>query len=324
MGLTACVLGASGYSGGELVRLLLGHPALELGGVAAAKRVGETVADVEPNLAGSGPFRLVEVGDALRDNPDVVFSCLPSGALEPHLDAVPDDTVLVDLADDFRSAGAPWTYGLTEFARGDLSGATRIANPGCYPTAALLGLVPFARSGSITVPVVIDALSGVSGAGRRSADHLLHAAVDSSVTAYGTVDHRHRPEIERGLESLGGFAPEVSFTPHLVPMARGLLVTARARLTEEIDDEGALGVLEHAYAREPLIHVVGSWPATKAVRGSNRAHVFACVDHRAGWLIVSVAIDNLGKGAAGQAVQNANVALGIDETVGLEAFGVWP
>lgn len=324
MGLTASVLGASGYSGGELVRLLLGHPALELGGLAAEKRVGETVAEVAPSLAGTGSVRLVEAVEALRGSPDVVFSCLPSGALEPHLDAIPDDTVVVDLADDFRSAGAPWTYGLTEFARAELPGATRIANPGCYPTAALLGLVPFARSGLIATPVVIDALSGVSGAGRRSADHLLHAAVDSSVTAYGTVDHRHRPEIERGLDSLGGLSSEVSFTPHLVPMARGLLVTARAGLTRNLDDDSALGVLEDAYASETLIQVVRSWPATKAVRGSNRAHVFACVDQRAGWLIVSVAIDNLGKGAAGQAVQNANVSLGIEESAGLEAFGVWP
>lgn len=306
------------------MRLLLGHPALELGAIAADKRVGETVADVEPNLAGPGSLRLVAAGDALRDNPDVVFSCLPSGALQPHLDAIPADAVVVDLADDFRSAGAPWAYGLTEFARAELSGATRIANPGCYPTAALLGLVPFARSGLITTPVVIDALSGVSGAGRRNSDHLLHATVDSSVTAYGTVDHRHRPEIERGLDSLGGLTSEISFTPHLIPMARGLLVTARARLTQDLDDEGAVGVLEDAYAHEALIHVAGSWPATKAVRGSNRAHVFACVDQRSGWLIVSVAIDNLGKGAAGQAVQNANVALGIEETAGLEALGVWP
>jgi len=323
MGLTACVLGASGYSGGEVVRLLLGHPAFELGGVGAETKVGERLAEVDPHLAGAGAVRLVGAGEALRDDPDVVFSCLPSGVLEGHLDAVPDDTVVVDLADDFRAA-APWAYGLTEFARAEVSGATRIANPGCYPTAALLGLVPFARSGSIASPVVIDALSGVSGAGRRIADHLLHAVVDSSVTAYGTVDHRHRPEIERGLDSLGDFASEISFTPHLVPMARGLLVTARARLTEELDDEGARGVLEDAYAREGLIHVVESWPATKAVRGTNRAHIFACVDRRSGWLIVSVAIDNLGKGAAGQAVQNANVALGIDETAGLGAFGVWP
>lgn len=307
-----------------MVRLLLGHPAFDLGGVAAGRRVGETLADVDPSLAGQGSVPLVEVDEALRENPDVVFSCLPSGALESHLDAIRDDTVLVDLADDFRSAGHPWTYGLTEWARAGLSGATRIANPGCYPTAALLGLVPFARSGLIETPVVIDALSGVSGAGRRIADHLLAAAVDSNVTAYGTVDHRHRPEIERGLDSLGGLRSEISFTPHLVPMARGLLVTARAGLAGELDDSGALGVLEDAYANEALIHVVRSWPDTKAVRGSNRAHVFACVDRRAGWLIVSVAIDNLGKGAAGQALQNANVAFGIDETAGLEAIGVWP
>lgn len=324
MGLTACVLGASGYSGGEAVRILLGHPALELGAIAAEKRVGQTMVEVAPHLAGLGSIRLVEAGEALSEGPDVVFSCLPSGALDAHLGAVPNDTVVVDLADDFRSAGKPWVYGLTEFARAELSEASRISNPGCYPTAALLGLVPFARAGLIAAPVVIDALSGVSGAGRRVADHLLHAAIDSSVSAYGTVDHRHRPEIERGLDSFGGMKCEASFIPHLVPMARGLLVTARARLTEDLDDGEALDALMDAYADEALVHVVRSWPATKAVRGSNRALVFACVDQRTGWLIVSVAIDNLGKGAAGQAVQNANVALGIEETVGLETFGVWP
>lgn len=304
--------------------MLAGHPALELGGLSAERKVGAVVGEVDPHLAGLGSVRLVDVSTALGDGPNVVFSCLPAGALGGHIGAIPDDTVVVDLADDFRSAGTPWAYGLTEFARADLSGRTRIANPGCYPTAALLGLVPFARSGLITAPVVIDALSGVSGAGRGVADHLLHAAIDSSVTAYGSVDHRHRPEIERGLESFGGITSEVSFTPHLVPMARGLLVTARARLAATLDDEGALGVLEGAYSQEPFVHVVRGWPATKAVRGSNHAHVFACVDQRAGWLIVSVAIDNLGKGAAGQAIQNVNVALGIEETAGLEAFGVWP
>lgn len=324
MGLKVSVLGASGYSGGEVVRLLAGHPALEIGGLAAEKTVGASVTDIDPHLAGLGSVRLVDAATALGEGPDVVLSCLPSGALADHIGVIPDDTVVVDIADDFRSAGMPWAYGLTEFARADISGATRIANPGCYPTAALLGLVPFARSRLISAPVVIDALSGVSGAGRGVADHLLHAAIDSSVMAYGTVDHRHRPEIERGLESFGGLTCEVSFTPHLVPMARGLLVTARARLAETLDDEGALGVLEGAYSQEPFVHVVSGWPATKAVRGSNRAFVFACVDQRTGWLVVSVAIDNLGKGAAGQAVQNVNVALGIEETAGLEAFGVWP
>lgn len=321
MGARAVVLGASGYSGGELLRLLAGHRSIEVVAVAAARRAGEPLASVQPHLAGIFDLPLTETPTALAERADVVFSCLPAGELAAHLGSI--DALVVDLADDHRADPA-WTYGLTEFNRDALRAGGPVANPGCYPTAALLALVPFARAGHVAPPVVVDALSGVSGAGRKSEDRLSFSVTDGSAAAYGTVEHRHIPEIERGLSTFGGLQTGVSFTPHLVPFPRGLLVTARASLAGPLDDASALDVLHSAYAAEPFVTAVEEWPATKAVAGSNRALVSARVDRRNGWLVCSAAIDNLGKGAAGQALQNANVALGLDERAGLDLVGVWP
>jgi N-acetyl-gamma-glutamyl-phosphate reductase len=172
--------------------------------------------------------------------------------------------------------------------------------------------------------VVVDAISGISGAGRSGADHLSFSVASAGFTAYGTTGHRHVPEIERGLTRFGAMDAPISFTPHLAPAARGLLATARARLRSPMTDADALDVLRDAYEREVFIHVTDEWPSTKALTGTNRAQVTARVDARTGWLIASAAIDNLGKGAAGQALQNANVVLGLEETAGLEQLGVWP
>jgi N-acetyl-gamma-glutamyl-phosphate reductase len=318
----AAVLGASGYSGAEVLRYLLAHPGLEPVVVSASSRSGEAVADVLPHLRGAVDSELVPVEEARAAPVDVLFSCLPSGELAKHLHEV-DAPVIVDLADDHR-ADPGWVYGLTEFQRAELRGASRIANPGCYSTAALLATVPFARAGLIDNEVIVDAISGVSGAGRKLQDRLLMGNAASSAGAYGTTSHRHLPEIERGLACFGGLEPVASFTPHLAPMERGLVATVRAGLLIDIDDAAALTVLRGAYAGEPFVEVVGEWPQTKALAGTNRAHVSARVDAHAGWLIASSAIDNLGKGAAGQALQNANLALGIEETSGLESLGVWP
>lgn len=321
MGASAAVLGASGYAGGEVVRLLARHPAITLVAVAAGSKAGVPLGDVLPHLRHEVDLELSPVREAAAAA-DVCFSCLPHGTLPAHLDAV-EAGVVVDLGDDFRADPA-WTYGLPELTRQRGTGGARVANPGCYPTASLLCLVPFARAGAIAGPVVVDALSGVSGAGRAAADHLLFASVSGGAAAYGTVAHRHVPEIERGLSQLGGFEATVSFTPHLVPMARGLLVTARAPLCSPFTDDEALAILHDAYADEAFVHVTEQWPATKTVTGSNNAVVSARVDARAGYLVCSAAIDNLGKGAAGQAVQNANLALGLPETAGLEGLAVWP
>jgi N-acetyl-gamma-glutamyl-phosphate reductase len=303
----------------ELLRLLAGHPALTVEGVAAHSRAGDEVDSVQPHLAGSfGAF--LPAAEVAAQEVDLCFSCLPAKTLDA--DEVRAHTV-VDLADDHRWSQG-WVYGLTEFARDLLPGATRIANPGCYPTASLLALVPFLRAGVIDGPVTIDALSGISGAGREGKDHLLYASAEGSASAYGTTTHRHIPEIETSLSVWGGKETTVSFTPHLVPMTRGVLVTARAPLTTKLDDEKAIDILRDAYEKETFIEVLDAWPQTKALSGTNRAHIHARVDERAGLLICSTAIDNLGKGAAGQAIQNANVALGIEEDAGLGALGVWP
>jgi len=322
MAQSAVVLGASGYAGGELVRLLAGHPALEPVAASGEASAGALLDAVHPQLTGACSLRLGTTADAAAAPADVCFSCLPSGGLGPHLDRV-TAPVVIDLADDYRHRTG-WTYGLSELARTEVAGAARIANPGCYPTAALLCLDPFARAGVIEGPVVIDALSGVSGAGRRALEHLSFGAASANATAYGTTEHRHIPEIERGLEIHSGLSLAVSFTPHLVPLARGLLVTARAPLTTELDDDRARGILQDAYALEPFVHVLEGWPSTKPLTGSNHAHVSAHVDRRTGLLVCSAALDNLGKGAAGQALQNANLALGLGETLGLESLGVWP
>ena len=323
MAQSAVVLGASGYAGGELVRLLAAHPALEPVAASGEASAGAPLDAVQPQLTGACSLRLDTTADAAAAPADVCFSCLPSGGLGPHLDRV-TAPVVIDLADDFRHQPG-WAYGLSELARAEVAGANRISNPGCYPTAALVCLVPFARAGVIEGPVVIDALSGVSGAGRRALEHLSFGAASANATAYGTTEHRHISEIERGLQIHSGLSLTVSFTPHLVPLARGLLVTARAPLTTTaLDDERALEVLRDAYAHEPFVHVLAGWPSTKPLTGSNHAHVSARVDRRSGLLVCSAALDNLGKGAAGQALQNANLALGLGETLGLESLGVWP
>jgi N-acetyl-gamma-glutamyl-phosphate reductase len=320
MGHTATVLGASGYTGGEVLRLLGGHPSISAVGIARSGEGGDDLRGSQPHLASFEPSAFASAEEVAAIESDVCFSCLPSGVLDPASIA---GKLLIDLADDHR-ADPDWVYGLTEFARADVASASKIANPGCYPTASLLALVPFFEAGLVEAPVVVDAISGVSGAGRKAADRFLEANLESSVEAYGTVEHRHIPEIERGLQRFGGVEVSVSFTPHLAPMSRGLLATARARLSSELSDAAALGVLRDAYENEAFVEVVEGWPITKAVRGSNGAHVSARVDARTGWLICSAAIDNLGKGAAGQAIQNANVALGLNETAGLTALGVWP
>ncbi len=321
MGTTVKILGASGYGGGEMARLVAGHPCLDLAVAAADRRAGQSLAEVHPHLAGAGDIRLMGLEDAFGAPADVCFSCLPSGELGDRLARLKAE-VVVDLSDEFRAG--QWLYGLTEFVRDGLPGASTVANPGCYPTAALLCLLPFARAGAITGPVIVDAISGVSGAGRRPADHLLLSAGAGNVVAYGTTAHRHIPEIESALFSLGGLETTVSFTPHLAPMPRGVLVTARAGLRVSMDDDAALDVLRALYEDEQLIEVVEGWPATKPVAGTGRAHVSARVDARNRLLIASAAIDNLGKGAAGQALQNANVILGMEETAGLRCYGVWP
>ena len=320
MGIAVGVLGASGYAGGEILRLLAGHPSAQVLAAGAERGAGAGVVDLHPQLAGLDLNTFQTHDEVLASGADVLFSCLPEGALDAL--AFSPEGVVIDLSGDHR-ADDSWTYGLTEWNR-PVQGTARIANPGCYPTASLLALLPFCRAGVIEGTIVIDGMSGASGAGRSAEGHLGFAHLHGTTSAYGTVSHKHVPEIEGQLFSIGGLETQVSFTPHLVPQSRGLLITARATLCADLDDATALEILREAYKDEPFVHVTEGWPSTKPVAGTNRAHVSARVDPRTGFLVASAAIDNLGKGAAGQAIQNMNAALGLEETTGLGMLGTWP
>ncbi len=344
------VAGASGYAGGELLRLLAGHPQVELGLVTADSSAGRTVGGVHQNLAGHPKLAglVFESHHALKQaDCDLVFMAMPSGRSAPLAASLPDETKIVDLGADFRLAEAEawtrhydgdyagrWVTGLPELpgVRAKIKAATRVAAPGCYSTAAILAYAPLVKAGLIeTDDLVVVAASGTSGAGKSLRADLLASEVIGSVAAYQVAGaHRHTPEIEQALSELAGSGPEVvrvSFTPMLVPMPRGILATCTARLASRRTDSAALGkALRHYYENEPFIAVLddGTWPTTGAVAGSNGVQLQAAADHRAGRAVVVAAIDNLGKGAAGQAVQNANLMLGLPEAAGLTAIGVAP
>ena len=340
------IVGASGYGGAELLRLCAGHPGLEVAVATAGARAGTPVASHTPSLAAAYPtLAYGPTEPAALDGLDVVFLALPHGRSQ---DLVPDLLgrvgVIVDLAADFRLADpglypvwygeehhapellATFAYGLPELHRDDLVGATRIAAPGCYPTATLLALAPLVEAGVLTLPadggpaLVVDAASGTSGAGRAPKDDLHFAAVDEDFVAYGLLDHRHTAEMEQGLGTT------VLFTPHLDPMVRGILATCYARPADPggLTTEDAMQLLHDRYDDEPFVVVADAPPSTKAASGSNTAHLSVRVDPRTGWVVVLAAIDNLVKGAAGQAVQCANLALDLPEGAGLPLVGVYP
>lgn len=341
------IVGASGYGGAELARLVAAHPAVDLAVVAAHGQAGRPIHDLFPNLGLEGAFAPVDEGEL--GGLDLVFAATPHGpALDLVARLVAAGTKIVDLSAAFRlppqeflqwygedhphpklapdgGSGAA-VYGLTEYQRDAVREAQLVANPGCYPTAALLALLPIA---DLLVPgsVVIDAKSGTSGAGRGLAEHLHHAHVDADVAAYGVPTHRHTGEIERWLAQLSGATPgTVSFTPHLVPMARGLLATCYGLLADGVDLDAIVDAYLGRYTGEPFVQVLppGAFPHTKALTGSNGCQLSAIVDPRTRRVVVTSAIDNLGKGAAGQALQNANLMLGLDETLGLTATGIYP
>lgn len=331
------VVGAAGYAGGELVRLLAAHPSVEIASVHARGRDGVPVAEDLPHLA---PLGLSFIDHEPHDV-EVAFLALPHGASAPLASRLLErDVTVVDIGADFRlrdaEAYATWygaphpapelladaVYGLTEWCRDALRDAKLIANPGCYPTASLLALVPFARAGLVDGDVIVDAKSGISGAGRNAGADYLFTELSESTRAYGLDGHRHRPEIEQGLADAG--APvRVTFVPHLVPQSRGILATCYLSLSEDLDDGAIATLLSDAYGGEPFVHVTHAPPATKQTTGSNHAYVHGRRVGERRAVVISV-IDNLGKGAAGQAIQNMNVALGLDETAGLGGLGFHP
>lgn len=337
------MIGATGYAGAELVRLLLGHPAAEAVLVTSTREAGTLVAALYPALAGSPlTYEPLDVASA-KERCDGFFVCAPHGvALKVVPELIDDSHWVVDLSADFRLADAAeysaWyglehtaphvlaeaVYGLPELFREEMGRARLVANPGCYPTAALLALAPALTAGFVDpTTIVVDAKSGVSGAGREPSLGAMFSECSESVGAYKVALHRHTPEIEQGLGRLTGGRFAISFTPHLVPMTRGLLATCYASLVAELDTDRAVALYRDRYAGEAFVVVSdpGVMPATKHVTGSNACHIGVAVDGRANRLVVTAAIDNLIKGASGQAVQNMNILLGLDEATGLTAIG---
>ena len=344
MGLAVAVAGASGYAGGELLRLIGGHPDLELGLAAAAGNAGAPVTAVHPHLTGLGDRTFEALDPARLAAADLVFLALPHEESAAVAAALPPQVPVVDLSASFRLAdpgawaayyrtphAGRWCYGLPELpgARDAIQTARRVAAPGCYATAAILALAPLLAAG-LADPgdIVIVAASGTSGAGRAPSAALLATEVMGAVSAYqvgGT--HRHTPEIEQALGEAAGTRPVVSFTPVLAPMSRGILATCTARLRDPATPAAVLrDALATAYAGEPFVHLLpeNRWPGTAATLGSNAVHLQAAADGHAGRAVVVAAEDNLGKGAAGQAIQAANLMLGLPETSGLTAQGIAP
>jgi len=337
--LSVAIVGAAGYAGAELTRLVLGHPEMKLVMVTSNADAGRAVSDLYPALAGCDLAYVPHDAAAVAKVAQVAFLAVPHTAAMAVAPALLDaGLTVIDASADFRLKDAhlfsEWygtdhvcpdllseaVYGLPEFWRDALIGARLVACPGCYPTATLLAAGPAIDAGIVTSGrVVVDAKSGVSGAGRTPAPSTHYVAAAESITAYKVGAHRHTPEIAQGLSVLGLADPRLTFAPHLVPMSRGLLSTVYLEVAPGLAAEDAHAVYAEYYAGEPFVtvHPLGRMPATSEVRGSNRAHIGVAVDG-AGTLIVSAAIDNLVKGTSGQAIQCANIALGYEETMGLD------
>ena len=348
MGVRVAVAGASGYAGGELLRLIAAHPDLELGPVTGHASVGAAVTDLHPHLASLAGLTFEPTEPARLATADLVFLALQAEESAAIAARLPDGAAVIDLSASFRLAdpadwaafyagphAGRWVYGLPELpgARDRIRAARRVAAPGCHATAVILALAPLLAAGlADPADIVAVAASGTSGAGRSPRPGLLATEVLGAVSAYqvGGV-HRHTPEIEQALGEVTGTRPTVSFTPLLVPMPRGILATCTARLTSRPVPANPVpadprAVLADAYAGEPFIRVLpeGQWPSTAATLGGNAVHLQAAADAHAGRAVVVAAEDNLVKGAAGQAIQIANLMLGLPEAAGLTTLGVAP
>ena len=337
------IFGASGYAGGELIRLIDAHPHMDIAYLGAHTKAGSTLGSVHPQLTG-GDRRLGPNDPGAVDGIDLAFLALPHGAsAQPAMDLLEQGTKVADLGSDFRldsveryeaAYGSPhpfpqelgrWPYGLPELFGEELAGSDRVAVPGCYPTSALLALGPLHAAGLLADgPFVVDSVSGVSGAGRGAKENLMFGAVDEGVAAYGVLVHRHRPEMEQGLGAAGSREPQVVFTPHLVPMQRGILSTCYAPVAPGVSAGAVATTYEAAYSAAPFVDVVAEPPNTRWIVGTNRALIKPHFDPRTGSVVVISAIDNLLKGAAGQAVQCANLMFGLDERAGLPMAGWMP
>jgi N-acetyl-gamma-glutamyl-phosphate reductase len=340
------VAGASGYAGGEVLRLLLAHPEVEIGALTGGSNAGERLGVLQPHLVPLADRVLEETSAETLSGHDVVFLALPhgqSGPVAEQLGETSPDTVVIDCGADFRLTEASaweqfygsehagsWPYGLPELPgqRALLEGARRIAVPGCYPTVSTLVLAPAVAAGLVHADdLVVVAVSGTSGAGKAPKTNLLGSEVMGSAAAYGVGGvHRHTPEILQNLGGLTDTEVKVSFTPVLVPMPRGILATASATVHDGVTADDVRACYDKAYADEPFIHLLpeGLWPVTKSVTGSNSVHLQVTLDEAAGRMVAVGAVDNLAKGTGGAAVQCMNLALGFPEQTGLSTVGLAP
>lgn len=342
----AAILGASGYTGAEAVRLITGHPRLALKALTGHSRAGEPLANIYPNFATLGLPDVVTWQEVDWDDIDVVFACLPHGASQETIAQIIDKVeTVIDLSADFRLKDpelyaatygrahdyhdllSTAVYGLTEYARDDLKGAKLVACPGCYPTCTLLSLLPAVDADMIEMDgIIIDAKSGVTGAGRKAITGLIYPEISDGAHAYGVGTHRHAPEIDQMLSHVSGEDVTVSFTPHLIPMNRGMITTSYLRLKPGVSFEDVRAAYEARYADEPFIYIEaeGQAPQTRHIRASNHVRIGLFKDRKPGRIIITAVIDNLTKGSSGQAVQNYNVVQGWDETIGLMSPAVFP
>ncbi|MFF9584899.1 N-acetyl-gamma-glutamyl-phosphate reductase [Streptomyces achromogenes] len=342
MAVRAAVAGASGYAGGEVLRLLLAHPEVEIGALTGNSNAGQRLGALQPHLAPLAGRVLAETTPEALAGHDVVFLALPHGQSAAVAEQLGPDVLVIDMGADFRLRdpadwerfyGSPhagtWPYGLPELpgARVALEGSKRVAVPGCYPTAVSLALFPAYAAGLVGPEAVIVAASGTSGAGKAPKPHLLGSEVMGSMSPYGVGGgHRHTPEMIQNLSAVAGRPVRVSFTPTLAPMPRGILATCSASAAPGVTADSVRAAYEKAYADEPFVRLLpeGQWPATASVHGSNAVQVQVAYDASVDRVIAISAIDNLTKGTAGGAVQSMNIALGLPETMGLSTIGVAP
>ena len=343
--LAVAILGASGYTGAELVRLLARHPGVDIRALTADRKAGQGIAETFPHLNGLDLPNMVTIGDVDFTGIDAVFCALPHGTTQEVIAGLPDRLKVVDLSADFRlfdcASYAQWyghehhapelqkqaVYGLTEFARDQVKAARLVANPGCYPTCSQLPLLPLLAAQAIHADgIIIDAKSGTSGAGRAAKEANLYCEVTEGLHAYGVGSHRHLPEIEQGLSQVVGHAVEISFTPHLMPMSRGMLSTIYVKCAPGLKAADLKQILVQRYQDEPFVTILpkDAAPATRNVRGSNLCHINVYDDRIAGRAIVVSVIDNLVKGASGQAIQNFNLMTGFAETTCLDQYPLFP
>ncbi|MDX2392287.1 N-acetyl-gamma-glutamyl-phosphate reductase [Streptomyces sp. DK15] len=336
------VAGASGYAGGEVLRLLLSHPEVQIGALTGNSNAGQPLGLLQPHLAPLADRILEATTPEVLAGHDVVFLALPHGQSAAVAAQLGEEVLVIDMGADHRLKdaadwdafyGAPhagtWPYGLPELpgCRAALEGSKRIAVPGCFPTAVSLALYPAYQAGLAEPEAVIVAATGTSGAGKALKANLLGSEVMGTATPYGVGGvHRHTPEMVQNLSPLAGQRVSVSFTPNLVPMPRGILATCSAKALPDTTAESLRAAYEKAFADEPFVRLLpeGSWPTTKAVTGSNAVQIQVALDAAAGRIIAISAIDNLTKGTAGGAVQSMNIALGLPEALGLSAIGVAP